>query len=77
MDEDNLDREAYTVVVNEEERYSIWPASREMPPGWKPAGPTGPKAECLAYIKEVWTDMRPLTLRKQMEADRQAQQREG
>ena len=42
MDEDNLDREAYTVVVNEEEQYSIWPASREMPPGWKPAGPTGP-----------------------------------
>ena len=77
MDEDNLDREAYTVVVNDEEQYSIWPASREMPPGWKPAGPTGPKGECLAYIKEVWTDMRPLSLRKQMEADRQAQQREG
>jgi MbtH protein len=76
MDEDNPDREAYTVVINDEEQYSIWPASREMPPGWKQAGPTGPKGECLAYIKEVWTDMRPLSLRKQMEEDRQAQQRE-
>jgi MbtH protein len=56
----------YKVVVNHEEQYSIWPAGRENPLGWTDAGKSGPKAECLAYIKEVWTDMRPLSLRKKM-----------
>jgi uncharacterized protein YbdZ (MbtH family) len=64
-DEDE-DTTVYQVVVNHEEQYSIWPAHREMPLGWKAVGPQGPKAECLAYIKEVWTDMRPLSLRKKM-----------
>ena len=54
------------VVVNAEEQYSIWFADREPPLGWREVGKTGPKAECLAYIKEVWTDMRPLSLRKKM-----------
>jgi MbtH protein len=57
----------YKVVVNHEEQYSIWPADRENPLGWKDAGKTGTKEECLAYVKEVWTDMRPLSLRKKME----------
>jgi len=57
----------YQVVVNHEEQYSIWPADRELPLGWNAAGKSGPKAECLAYIEEVWTDMRPLSLRKKME----------
>jgi MbtH protein len=57
----------YKVVVNHEEQYSIWPADRENPLGWRDAGKTGTKAECLAYVKEVWTDMRPLSLRKKME----------
>ncbi|HJT57577.1 MAG TPA: MbtH family NRPS accessory protein [Ktedonobacteraceae bacterium] len=57
----------YKVVLNHEEQYSIWPADRENPPGWHDAGQCGPKGECLAYIQEVWTDMRPLSLRKQME----------
>jgi len=57
----------YKVVVNREEQYSIWPADRETPPGWKDAGKSGNKAECLAYIKQVWTDMRPLSLRKSVE----------
>ena len=60
--------ERYKVVVNDEEQYSIWPADREIPPGWRDAGKEGTKAECLAYIEEVWTDMRPLSLRKQMAA---------
>lgn len=58
----------YTVVVNHEEQYSIWPEWKTIPAGWRAVGRTGPKAECLAYINEVWTDMRPLSLRKQMEA---------
>jgi len=54
------------VVVNHEEQYSIWPVDRENAPGWRDAGKVGKKAECLAYINEVWTDMRPLSLRKKM-----------
>jgi len=61
------DHTIYKVVMNHEEQYSIWPADRENPLGWSDVGKQGPKAECLAYIKEVWTDMRPLSLRKQME----------
>jgi MbtH protein len=57
----------YKVVVNHEEQYSIWPADRENPLGWTDAGKEGRKAECLAYIQEVWTDMRPLSLRRKME----------
>jgi len=61
------DKTIYKVVVNHEEQYSIWPEYRENPAGWNDAGKVGPKAECLAHIKEVWTDMRPLSLRKKME----------
>ncbi len=61
------DDRQYVVVVNHEEQYSIWPADREMPLGWKAVGKQGTKQECLDYIEEVWTDMRPLSLRKKME----------
>ena len=57
----------YKVVLNHEVQYSIWPADRENPLGWKDAGQQGPKDVCLDYIKKVWTDMRPLSLRKHME----------
>lgn len=66
---DQEDSRIYTAVVNHEEQYSIWFADREIPLGWREAGKRGTKAECLAYIEEVWTDMRPLSLRKQMEAE--------
>lgn len=69
-DPDKEDNTVYKVVVNHEEQYSIWPADRENPLGWNDAGKSGNKAECLAYIKEVWTDMRPLSLRKKMEEAR-------
>ena len=61
------DQTIYRVVINEEEQYSIWPEYKEIPYGWKDVGKSGLKSECLAYIKEVWTDMRPLSLRKHME----------
>ena len=54
----------YKVVVNQEEQYSIWPADRENAPGWRDAGVTGTKSECLAHIREVWTDLRPLSVRE-------------
>jgi len=69
MDADEKeDKTVYKVVVNHEEQYSIWPADRDNPAGWRDAGRSGSKAECLAHVKEVWTDMRPLSLRKQMDA---------
>lgn len=57
----------YIVVVNNEEQYSIWPEEKEIPAGWKHTGKSGIKTECLDYIAEVWTDMRPLSLRKKMD----------
>lgn len=66
-DPDQEDTTIYKVVVNHEEQYSIWPEYKENALGWKEVGKVGPKSECLAYIKEVWTDMRPLSLRKKME----------
>jgi len=65
MDE-NEDKTTYKVVLNHEEQYSIWPADRANAPGCWDAGKTGDKAECLEYIKTVWTDMRPLSLRRKM-----------
>jgi MbtH protein len=64
---DEEDTTVYKVVVNHEEQYSIWLVDKNNPLGWWDAGKEGPKTECLAYVKEVWTDMRPLSLRKKME----------
>ncbi|MEV0006240.1 MbtH family NRPS accessory protein [Micromonospora sp. NPDC050980] len=56
----------YRVVLNDEEQYSIWPADRENPLGWHDEGTEGSKEECLSRIEQVWTDMRPLSLRRAM-----------
>jgi len=64
---DDEDTRAYAVVVNDEEQYSIWLADRELPAGWRLEGVTGSKDECLLHIDEVWTDMRPLSLRRWMQ----------
>jgi MbtH protein len=69
MAHDEEDTRQYAVVINHEEQYSIWFVGREIPAGWKAVGKEGTKAECLAYIEEVWTDMRPLSLRKFMEGE--------
>jgi MbtH protein len=66
-EDEQEDLTTYKVVVNHEEQYSIWPAHRENPPGWRDAGKSGTRAECLAHIDEVWTDMRPLSVRREME----------
>jgi uncharacterized protein YbdZ (MbtH family) len=64
FDRDDIE---FVVVVNDEEQYSIWPTDREVPDGWRDAGKRGLRPECLAYIDEVWTDMRPLSLRVAMD----------
>ena len=69
-DDESEDTTIYKVVVNHEDQYSIWPADRDNALGWKDAGKSGSKAECLAYIKDVWTDMRPRSLREKMDADK-------
>ena len=66
MAKEEEDKTIYNVVANEEEQYSIWPIYKELPKGWRTAGYTGNKAECGKYVKKVWTDMRPLNLRKKM-----------
>lgn len=68
MSEDRDDKTVYKVVLNHEQQYSIWPANRQNALGWEDAGKSGTKEECLAYIKDVWTDMRPLSLRRHMQA---------
>lgn len=65
VDEEN-DLTIYDVVVNDEEQYSIWPAHTTVPAGWRREGTQGTKADCLAHVETVWTDMRPLSLRRKM-----------
>jgi MbtH protein len=67
-DERDEERLVYKAVVNDEEQYSIWPASRETPRGWRETGVSGSKAECLAYIEKTWVDMRPRSLRERLAA---------
>jgi MbtH protein len=65
--DDAEDNSVYTVVVNSEEQYSIWPEWKAVPAGWREAGKKGEKQDCLDWIKEIWTDMRPLSVRRAME----------
>jgi MbtH protein len=67
MSESEQSNIVYKVVVNHEEQYSIWPVDRENPLGWSNVGKQGLKQECLEYINKVWTDMRPLSLRKRLD----------
>ena len=66
MPEELQDNRVYAVVRNDEEQYSVWWADREIPAGWTAVGKQGSRAECLAHISEVWTDLRPLSLRRRM-----------
>lgn len=70
VDDESDDKRIYKVVLNGEEQYSIWPAERTNPPGWRDAGKSGLKQECLDFISVAWTDMRPLSLRKKMDGAR-------
>ena len=68
MNRNEEDTQCYKVLVNIEEQYSFWPSfKKEIPSGWRETGKEGTKEECGAYVSKVWTDMRPLSLRKQME----------
>lgn len=73
MDDESDEKQIYRVVLNDEEQYSIWPADRTAPPGWRDAGKSGIKKECLDFIAMAWTDMRPLSLRKKMDESARVQ----
>jgi MbtH protein len=66
MNDENI---TYQVLRNDEEQYSLWPLSLDIPAGWQAVGKQGTKDECMSYVDEVWTDMRPRSLREQMAAD--------
>lgn len=70
MTDEDLDDRLHHVVVNHEEQYSLWPVDRDLPLGWSSVGGPMSKEDCLSYIERVWTDMRPLSLRRSMEAGR-------
>jgi len=59
--------ERYVVLINHEEQYSLWPSYKPIPNGWKQVFGENTREECLNYVEEHWTDMRPLSLRKQMD----------
>lgn len=63
-DDDSDPFKTYSVVINIEDQYSIWPQGRDVPAGWKEVGHSGSKAECLQYIEENWTDMRPKSVKE-------------
>ena len=64
MDDERIE---YQVLVNHEEQYSLWPSFKEIPKGWEQVGPVGNKEDCLAWVEEVWTDITPLSVRRQLE----------
>ena len=66
------DTRRYTVVVNDEEQYSLWPEDRDLAPGWRREGTAGSKQECLDHIKQIWVDMRPASLRRWLEEQQAA-----
>ena len=77
MNNDDSENTKYKVVMNDEDQYSIWAGDRANPAGWRDAPKTGSREECLAYIKEVWTDMRPLSLRNKMNNPASVQELSG
>ncbi|QSB16330.1 MbtH family NRPS accessory protein [Natronosporangium hydrolyticum] len=73
--QDEEDTNTYAVVVNDEEQYSIWLDDQPLPDGWRREGVVGGKAECLAHIEQVWTDLRPLSLRRWMDEQQSTAER--
>lgn len=69
--QDSEDTRTYIVLINDEEQYSLWLKGKNIPEGWRAVGKEGSKEECSQYVDEVWTDMRPLSLRRKMDAANQ------
>jgi MbtH protein len=63
------DNQEFYVLINDEGQYSLWPTFKKIPKGWTAVGQPGARKDCVAYIQATWTDLRPLSLIKQMERD--------
>jgi MbtH protein len=59
----------YFVLINEEGQHSLWPVFADVPDGWEVIFGESSRQECLDFIEKNWTDMRPKSLIRQMEAD--------
>jgi uncharacterized protein YbdZ (MbtH family) len=57
----------FLVLVNDEDQHSLWPAFADIPQGWRKVFGESGRAECLAYVEQHWTDMRPKSLREAMD----------
>jgi MbtH protein len=57
------DNGSFLVLVNDEEQHSLWPEFVDVPAGWRVGFGAAGRAECLAYVEQHWTDIRPRTLR--------------
>jgi MbtH protein len=68
LNEQNEDTRVYVVLINDEEQYSLWPRNQDVPAGWRSVDVSGSKEECMKYVDETWTDMRPKSLRQKMDA---------
>jgi MbtH protein len=67
----------FFVLVNDEDQHSLWPTFAPVPAGWNVVFGEGTRQDCLAYVEEHWTDMRPRSLREAMAADREAMAADG
>ena len=52
----------YLVLVNDEGQHSLWPAGIAVPDGWTTVHGADSRSNCLGYVEEHWTDMRPASL---------------
>jgi MbtH protein len=57
---------AYTVLINSEEQYSLWPSKKAVPAGWTCVGVYGSKTECLEHIEKTWLDITPRSVRERL-----------
>ena len=57
---------SFFVLVNDEDQYSLWPTFAAVPAGWRVVFGESTRADCLSYVEENWTDMRPRSLREAM-----------
>ncbi|MTH98958.1 MbtH family NRPS accessory protein [Roseibium sp. RKSG952] len=65
----------WMVLINHEEQHSLWPTFKDIPRGWTQVGPVGSKQECLDYVEKAWPDITPLSVRKQLEANKEERER--
>jgi uncharacterized protein YbdZ (MbtH family) len=54
----------FLVLVNDEEQHSLWPSTMAVPAGWQVVHGEASRPSCLDYVEANWTDIRPLSARR-------------